>query len=314
MSDPAARTFNEDFKRFFLRGLVVILPSVLTLWIVVKAYQFVDGNIAAPINNGIQTGLIQASRVWEPLQRQFEPTEEQFQKQWATIQPTRRTDEERVRVVGELRAENIRMWWTDRWYMQLIGLVVAIVAVYVAGRLLGGFFGRRIYRRLERLITSVPVFKQIYPYVKQIVDFLFSDDRPIKFNRVVVVQYPRKGVWAIGFLTGQTMRSIADESGDAVTVFIPSSPTPFTGYTVTVPRSEAIEVPISVDEALRFTVSGGVLVPTHQAVEPVEASRIERAAAKAGLIAITGGESAAEAGSGPDEPATSEEPRQRDAI
>ncbi len=242
MSDPSARTFSADFKRFFLRGLVVLLPTVLTLWIVVKAYQFVDHQIAKPINAGLQLAVVKAARLWEPLQKQFGS--------------------------ADAIAGNVEEWWNDRWYMRFIGLIVAIVAVYIVGRLLGGFFGRQIYRKIETVITTLPIFKQVYPHVKQIVDFLFSDDKRTKFNRVVVVQYPRKGVWSIGFLTGNTLRSIADRAGDAVTVFIPSSPTPFTGYTITVPRCEALEVPISVDEALRFTISGGVLVPGHQVIGP----------------------------------------------
>ena len=242
MSDPSARTFSADFKRFFLRGLVVLLPTVLTLWIVVKAYQFVDHQIAKPINAGLQLAVVKAARLWEPLQKQFGS--------------------------ADVIAGNVEEWWNDRWYMRFIGLIVAIVAVYIVGRLLGGFFGRQIYRKIETVITTLPIFKQVYPHVKQIVDFLFSDDKRTKFNRVVMVQYPRKGVWSIGFLTGNTLRSIADRAGDAVTVFIPSSPTPFTGYTITVPRCEALEVPISVDEALRFTISGGVLVPSHQVIGP----------------------------------------------
>ena len=68
----------------------------------------------------------------------------------------------------------------------------------------------------------------------------------------------------MGFLTGESMKAIRKNTGDVVTVFIPSSPTPFTGYTITVPRAEAMELPISIEEAIRFTVSGGVLVPGHQ--------------------------------------------------
>ncbi len=243
MSDPPARTFSADFKRFFLRGLVVLLPTVLTLWIVVKAYQFVDNQIAEPINRGLRLAVVKAAGVWEPLQKHFGPDPDAI-------------------------ADNVKEWWDDRWYMQFIGLIVAIVAVYIVGRLLGGFFGRQIYRKIETVITTLPIFKQVYPHVKQIVDFLFSDDKKAKFNRVVMVQYPRKGVWSVGFLTGNTLRSIADQAGDAVTVFIPSSPTPFTGYTITVPRREVLEVPISVDEALRFTISGGVLIPGHQVIGP----------------------------------------------
>ena len=71
-STPQARTFSADFKRFFIRGLVILLPSVLTLWIVVKAYQFVDNTIAEPINRGVRAALVQISGTWEPLERVFD--------------------------------------------------------------------------------------------------------------------------------------------------------------------------------------------------------------------------------------------------
>jgi uncharacterized membrane protein len=263
MSESSPRTFSADFKRFFLRGLVVLLPSVLTLWIVVKAYQFVDNTIAQPINGGVRLAMARVTPYWGPLRNEFEPNQEQVRAEIVKrVNEKRKPTEDQVR--AELRVQSIQAWWDAHWYMQMIGLVIAIIAVYIAGRLLGGFLGRRMYRRVETVIISVPVIKQVYPYVKQIVDFLFSDEKTMQFNRVVVVEYPRKGIWSVGFLTGDTMKSITDRAGDSVTVFIPSSPTPFTGYTITVPRAEAIELPITVEEAMRFAVSGGVLVPDHQ--------------------------------------------------
>lgn len=263
MSEPSASNFSSDFKRFFLRGLVIVLPSVLTLWIVVKAYQFVDSAIAEPINRSVRVTMAKVAPFWSPLREQFDPTAEEIEA--ARQSAGSRVPSDDVLLV-RLRADNINEWWAEHWYMNLIGLMVAIVAVYVAGRLLGGFLGKRLYRHIERVITSLPVFKQVYPYVKQIVDFLFSDEKAIQFNRVVVVEYPRKGIWSVGFQTGGTMRGIEDVSGDAVTIFIPSSPTPFTGYTITVPRDEVLELPITIEEAIRFVVSGGVLVPDRQQV------------------------------------------------
>lgn len=273
MSKTPDRTFKSDFKRFFLRGLVILLPTVLTLWLVVKAYQFVDNSIAEPINRGVRMALTNAAPRWDALGRHFEPTPEAVSAEGGEqLSPSMTVAEiDEVEALNEairarLRRDNIHAWWDDHWYMDFIGLILAIVAVYVAGRLLGGFFGRRIYRAIEQVITTLPFFKQVYPYVKQIVDFLFSDDKPIEFSRVVVVEYPRKGIWSVGFQTGGPMKSVAEEAGDSVTIFIPSSPTPFTGYTITVPRSEVRELPITVEEAIRFAVSAGVLVPDHQLV------------------------------------------------
>src|SRR5262249_33807274 len=109
------------------------------------------------------------------------------------------------------------------------------------------------------------VFKQVYPHVKQVVDMIFGE-KQIAFKRVVLVEYPRKGIWSVGFVTSAGMRDVGEFAGERVlTVFIPSTPTPFTGFTITVKESEAMSAPITVDEALRFVLTGGVLVPTKQA-------------------------------------------------
>ena len=274
MSTPETpdRTFRADFKRFFVRGLVVLLPSVLTLWIMVKAYQFVDVNIADPVNGWIRVGVNNAAKVWDPLAEVsiFYPTDDEFKFERSELELLPDDKSQDSIIAAKLRPDKIYNWWEAHWYMRMIGIIVAIVAVYIAGRLLGGFFGRRIYRKLENIITAVPVFKQVYPHIKQVVDFLFSDEQKAKFNRVVLIEYPRKGIWSIGLMTGDTMKSITKESGEAVTVFIPSSPMPATGYTITVPKKDLIDMPISVEEAMRFTISAGVLIPSSQLLEPAD--------------------------------------------
>lgn len=275
-----ARTSRSDFRRFFLRGLAVLLPTVLTLWILVKAYEFVDVAIAQPINSGIRFVMAQSTPHVVLFQQNFEPTDAAVSKELLKQENDGKSISENT-VRSELRDARIREWWDTRWYMNFIGIVVAILVVYIAGRLLGGFLGRRIYARLESLLTSIPLIKQVYPYVKQIVDFLISDDKPIRFNRVVLVEYPRKGIWSIGLHTGTPMTTVQDHisevHGPGITVFIPSSPTPFTGYTIMVPRDTVIELPISIDEALRFTISGGVLVPSHQSSDSSDPGPLKQA-------------------------------------
>jgi uncharacterized membrane protein len=275
MPKSDTRTFRSDFRRFFVKGLAVLLPTVLTLWILVKAYEFVDVTIAQPINGGIRFVMAQATPHLEIFQKSFDPSEAAVEKELARLKSEEVANVTTASVTKQLRTSKIMTWWQTRWYMNFIGIVVAILAVYIAGRLLGGFLGRRIQGRLERLLTSIPLIKQIYPYVKQVVDFLISDDKPLKFNRVVMVEYPRKGVWSVGLVTGEPMRVVQDHitgvEGPGITVFVPSSPTPFTGYTITVAKDSVIEIPISIDEALRFTISGGVLIPSHQAPR-IEAS------------------------------------------
>ncbi len=168
------------------------------------------------------------------------------------------------------RPETLRNGWDARWYLRIVGLVVAIILIYLSGRFLGGLIGRRVYSRIENGFQKLPVVSQIYPHVKQVVEVFFGGDDGdrIKFNRVVLVEYPRRGIWTVGLLTGESMKEIEKTmDNEGVTVFIPSSPTPFTGYTITVPRNEAIDLPITIDEALRFVVSGGVLVPPREMPE-----------------------------------------------
>lgn len=287
MKSRGERTFRGDFRTFFLRGLVVLLPSVLTLWIVVQAYFFVERRVAEPINAGVRYAVVLVAPMVmdeERLPEWFKVSEDRI------AQLRQQRQEEGLREVSdaqlrnEQRAANLREYWNTYWYLRFIGLVVAIVLIYLAGRLLGGFIGRRIYERFERLMTSVPVFKQVYPHVKQIVDFIFGQQEKLRFNRVVLVEYPRKGIWTVGLLTGASMRDIAQRAGgDSVTIFIPSSPTPFTGYTITVPKQEAIDLPITIEEALRFVVSGGVIVPQSQAMEPEQiAEQVRRGDLAAG--------------------------------
>jgi uncharacterized membrane protein len=286
------RTFGGDFKTFFVRGLAILLPSVLTLWIVVQAYLFVERSVAEPINAGIRKVVIAtAPRFFDEqrLPEWFNVSADQVQrvKEERARQALRPLNERDIR--NQVRDRNLREWWRAQWYARNIGLVVAIVLIYLAGRLLGGYIGRRIYLRLESYITRIPVFKQVYPYVKQVVEFLMgSGEQKLKFNRVVLVEYPRKGIWTVGLMTGRSMRDIESHADvECVTVFIPSSPTPFTGYTITVARNEAIDIPVTIDEALRFVVSGGVLVPARQQMPDDENPSIEEAAAGKGLAAAS---------------------------
>lgn len=245
--------------RFFLRGLGVILPSVLTLWILAAAFRFVDGNIAEPINGGLRLGIAAVANNADL---------EQFRPSAAAIE-LEKTRAERLRldasdsvVRWRVVRTNVAEWWEARWYLDLAGLALAIVAVYVLGRLVGGYLGRRILGAFESGMLSVPGIRSVYPALKQVVEFLFgSEGKKLEFNRVVMIEYPRPGIWSMGLVTGDAAREVREAVGDSVTVFVPSSPTPFTGWTVTVPRGEVRELPITIDEALRYLVSAGVVVP-----------------------------------------------------
>lgn len=262
-------TFWDDFKRFFFRGLAVLLPSVLTIWIIVQLFLFVDAQVAQPINRGIRAAILV---IIPELPERFRPellnvsvTDAEILDQDPEADTPVKQAAVRARLLADKRAERLRAFWEDYPPLQLLGLLVAILLFYFAGLLLQGFIGRAIYTRVERFLAKIPVFKQVYPHVKQLVDLLLGERKAMAFRKVVLVEYPRKGIYTVAFVTSSGMKIMADSAGEEVlSIFVPSTPTPFTGFTITVPKSQTIDLPISVDEAIRFVLTGGVLIPDKQ--------------------------------------------------
>lgn len=263
----------SDFRVFFLRGLAIVLPSVITLALIFWAYNFLDKSIAQPINSATRWTVIQTvPRIFKPdnLPNWYLVPPEKIE----LLQESRRaTGAPQLSVAAaeaRLRHQKLSEIWNHHWYLEAIGFIIALVLVYLAGVLLGNYIGRRVYARVEGAFVRLPGIKQVYPNVKQITDFLIGGGDSgagglPKASKVVLVEYPRKGIWTVGLMTGYTMEKIEALIGrPSVTIFIPSSPTPFTGYTITVPADEVTELPITLDEAIRFVVSGGVLVPPRQ--------------------------------------------------
>lgn len=155
----------------------------------------------------------------------------------------------------------------DSWTIfagDAIALVLLLVVVWSVGFVLATYVGRTFFRRLDRAYGRIPLIRIVYPAVKQVTDF-FLVRRRARFSRVVAVQYPRLGVYSIGFITGDGLSKIRTEDGEQLmSVFIPSSPAPITGYTLFVRRSEVISLDLSVDEAIKLVISGGVVVPDRE--------------------------------------------------
>ncbi len=237
-----------------------MLPTVLTIILLIECYQFVQENIGVHITEG-------AVRLFVLIDTKYpELTGEELSKY------QKENELDSVNVNDRKQRDQMRLWklrrtWTQG-YGSLVGFFLAIIIVYVVGRLLASFIGHRLWKYFEIMVNQVPGFKQVYPYVKQITEY-FLGEKKLEFNRVVLVQYPRKGVWSIGLVTGAgLMKTMAPQKETAsVAVFIPSSPTPFTGYVIHVEQSELIDLPITIEEALRFTISGGVINPEKFASE-----------------------------------------------
>ena len=141
-----------------------------------------------------------------------------------------------------------------------LGLFVALALA--AGFLVRSVFGRHILELLEQGLLRIPLVRGIYPALRQLTDFLVAGKRPSEFQRVVAVPYPHPGIWSIGFVTGEGIAEVSEAAGKPLlTVFVPSSPAPFTGWICLVPREQAIQLKMSVEEAVRFCVSVGVSRP-----------------------------------------------------
>ncbi|NIP24114.1 MAG: DUF502 domain-containing protein [Phycisphaerae bacterium] len=217
-------SLSRRFRNYFLRGLAVLLPTVLTIWIFVLGYQFIQANLGSHLKNGLEwlMGIIAPASFVDRL------------------------DEK---------------WWEVA--KSAGSFLIAVLAVCLVGALLASVVGRSLWRMIESFIMNTPLLRRVYPYIKQITDFVLTQEEQKRmFSRVVAVEYPRKGIWSIGFVTGTGIQKVVDNvKKEFLTILIPTSPTPFTGFVIMVPKKQTIEMNMTIEEALRFTVSAGVIAP-----------------------------------------------------
>jgi uncharacterized membrane protein len=148
------------------------------------------------------------------------------------------------------------------FYVRGLSLLIGILIIFLIGFLATNIFGKRLYAVFERLLLRLPFFRQVYPAFKEIAVFLFSRDKAT-FKQVVMVEYPRKGVYSLGFLTSDiSSKRITEKTRkELCSVLIPTVPTPLTGFMILVPQDELIFPDITVEEAIKMLVSAGVVNP-----------------------------------------------------
>ena len=153
---------------------------------------------------------------------------------------------------------------TKSWlgvYIPGLGVLLTVLVVFVTGVLAANIIGQRLVRFGERVLARIPVFNSIYHSVKQVSDTVFSPSGQA-FRRALLVQYPREGTWTIAFLTGRPGGDVANHlSGDYVSVYVPTTPNPTSGFFLMLPRTDVIELDMTVDDALKYVISMGVAVP-----------------------------------------------------
>jgi len=214
-------SLGKSIRRTFWRGLAALLPALLTVIVLSFGLSIVYNYGGAQVNDIIIT----------------------------------------VTAWGRgVESDQVRTWYNHHW-LQWVGVVVAVIGLCALAYLVGTFLGARFVRFIERSLMRLPLAKNIYPGAKQVSEFFFSE-RKVDFSRVVAIEFPRKGMWMAGFVTGKGFQALSQKSGqELLSVFVPFSPVPVTGYTVMVSKEDVVDLPITVDEAFQYMLSAGVIMP-----------------------------------------------------
>ncbi len=290
----ASRTVSV--RNILIRGLGVVLPPLLTILVLIWAWKTIETYVLRPTEWIVQEGLVWGAEYFDGTLRTVpegavpEPgggfstyTLLGYSKYVPDPTGRRYLPKEIVDKVNEnadkfgtdakpLVSANaywhryIQIYWMQRKYVVPVFLIVFLTVLYFMGRLFTFRLGRWFFRGFDGAILRIPFVNKVYGGVKQVTDFAFSE-REIEFNNVVAVQYPSKGIWSLGFVTGNSVRQLHDATGEEMmSVLMPTSPMPMTGFTVTVRRSDTIDIDMTIDEAIQFVVSCGVVVPPNQRI------------------------------------------------
>ncbi len=281
-------------RRVVLRGLGVIMPPLLTivflLWVWNAVRTYVVDPIEGMVRHAMVARVIEVHDTRPPSGRWLDESPQTFEHegkafvslasgQWvpATVYAVVRQDpgKEFPTTAYSLYERYVQIIWLRPSIVVPIFFSVFIILVYILGKFIAARVGRMMWNYFERLINHLPFIRTIYGTVKQVTDIVFNDSE-IEFTRVVAVEYPRKGTWSIGFVTGESMLALQEVAQEPVlSVLMPTSPMPATGFTITVRKSETVDLNLSVDQAFQFVVSCGVVVPTMTEADDEEA-RIQR--------------------------------------
>jgi uncharacterized membrane protein len=258
---------TRRFKSYFLHGLAVLLPSILTIWLFVWGYTFIQEKISVHINRGLVHIIALAAN------ESVEISEKEVRAYLLSTKPELSDNEGELQIHllrpdirRKVRIEQLKTTLAKTWIDgpgSITGFIVAVVGVCVLGALMASYVGRSLLRTIEKFIMNTPILRNVFPYVKQVTDFLLTNEAQKKlFSRVVAVEYPRKGIWSVGLVTGAGLEKVVSSvKREFLTVLIPTSPTPFTGFVITVQKRQTIDLDMTIEEALRFIVSGGVITP-----------------------------------------------------
>ena len=264
-SPDTKRKPHRPFRRAVLRGLAILMPPLVTIALFIWAWSVIETSVLRPVES-VASDLI-AYWTCEPaaeLATNAKPVMDGgtiVSYKFGNRDFFERND---GTWVGYYNDEYIRAQYLRREVVLPLFVSVFLLVSYMLGKFVAAGVGRMLVNWAEVMIQRLPLVSNVYGSVKQVTDFVLTE-REIEFNRVVAVEYPRKGIWSIGFVTGESMADIRAAANEPVlSVLMPTSPMPVTGFTVTIMKSEAVDLNITIDQAVQFIVSCGVVVPKHQ--------------------------------------------------
>lgn len=270
---------HRSFRSAVLRGLGVVVPPLLTVVIFLWIAGTIQSYFLRPVNSAVQWLLV---TLVADLRTEQEIPESERRSPYPRIDGVayqRLPDRSLVpRPVYEAVRENpgsqalpstgqgVYRRYVEVRYLRPYLTVPLILALFLLGLYLLGHFmaariGRGLWSLIEGAIGRVPLVRNVYSAVKQVSDFVLSD-RQIAYSRVVAIQYPRKGIWSLGLVTGEGIPAVASVAGEpVVSVLVPTSPMPMTGFTAICLKSETVDLNLTIDQAIQYLVSCGVVLP-----------------------------------------------------
>ncbi len=268
----------HPFRSALLRGLGVLTPPLFTVVILLWVINSTRIYLLEPVNIGVREAVVwcMSGQIREGLTVTDQasrtalvdgiPYQEVGDGRFVPLSVYERVQNHTESELMPHTAKGIYQRYVEVTYLQPQYAIpcffaIFILLVYLLGKLMaagiGGYFGDRFDLAIQRL----PLVRSVYKAVKQVSDFFFSE-KQIQFKRVVAVEFPRPGMWSIAFVTSDGLSDIRAAANDAVLgVFIPSSPMPVSGYALTVLKREAVDLNITIEEAIQYLVTCGLVLP-----------------------------------------------------
>ncbi len=268
----------HPFRSAVIRGLGVLTPPLMTVVILLWVINATREYLLVPVNTGVREAIVWclSGEIREDLTISDEkeriatvdgiPYKEREGGRFVPLPVYERvqkyTDSESIpKSAHGIYERYVEITYLQPHYAIPCFLAIFILLVYILGKFMAAGIGGYIGDRVDLVIQRLPFVRSVYKAVKQVCDFFFSE-KQIQFKRVVAVEFPRPGMWSIAFVTSDGLSDIRAAANDAVLgVFIPSSPMPVSGYSLTVLKREAVDLNITIEEAIQYLVSCGLVMP-----------------------------------------------------